>query len=318
MGALPGSYDNLDAITDDASAPPPASPPAPPASAPDDGYVSSNIPAIVTFLTKNVPPPSPLYLSLEDTIVLTVANRDPALNSVLCSIRLLRADGGVYIQNIPLANIPSDGSISVVEAQLAEGFMLSAEVGPTSDNPQRGQTFIQLGLLHGRSGGAIFTQQLIADYISNQHIPSWPGGTQIHSVDGPGHLRAITGTQPTPGNDILETVPVNVRWRLVTFRSALHTSAAAANRQVKMVVSSGGVISFAAGSPVTQPASVPFGYVMSPGSTAQSDGFGVITLPGPLGQSLLPGMTIGTATTNLDAGDQWDAPLYLVEEWIER
>jgi len=138
------------------------------------------------------------------------------------------------------------------------------------------------------------------------------------SVEGPGCIRAITGTDPAAGSEVCETVPTNARWRVISFRFALTTSATVADRHVQLVVDDGaGPILWGDFSPSTQPASSTLTYQASTGGVEHTDRAGVPRIALPDNLILPQGWRIRTVTSNLQSDDDFAAPALIVEEWIE-
>lgn len=317
MSTAPGSYDNLDAL-DAATAPAPdaSGQPSPDTGNPDE-LQSANIGPLVTFRTQRIEPPPDIYITVDDLIFFGARNLNPAQNALQLNMRLLRADGQIYSEVVLLNNVPSDGSEANVFAQLAEGFLLSAVVVPQTTNSQRGQTYVNVGIQRGTQTNGVFHEDLISDYISNNYQPTWPGNELHHSIEGPGHLRSIVGTVPAAGADILEVVPANVRWRLVSLVAGLTTSAVPGARGVTFFVQVGANVPFQMEAQVTQAPSTIVGYSVCPGIATSSAASLTQNISFPAGQSLVPGMSIKTVRRNGDVSDQWTAPKYTVEEWIE-
>jgi hypothetical protein len=230
-------------------------------------------------------------------------------------LRWLRPDGEIT---------PIRKSFTMVGTQdqftfaLGEGFLLSATFAPGTAIPlDPGAVFFTLILERNAPDGSTFGWVLISDYMSGYHYPTWPFGRQVFSQEGPGRLRSITGTTPAAGAEISETVPTNVRWNLIAFRAKLTTSAVAATRKPDLTIDDGVTILAQSGSNAAIVA------INNATSTWCNSGYaGAINAAGdnmgPLPQIFLRGAyRIRTTTTALDVGDQWTAPQYLVQEWVD-
>ncbi len=269
----------------------------------------------ITFNTREVPAPAPLYITRDDILVLRVRNSVAGIN-VTCRGRYLGRDGQVH-RFSDFVVPTSDRASNNLQIELDYGFLLSVTVAVgETEVVRRGQTFVQAFLQHG-SVEAAYQQLLVSDYVTQQAPVGWPGGILRSSVEGPGVLRSITGTDPAAGVEISETVPVNARWRLISIRFILVTSAAVANRQVDFLLDDGVTIYYRIFSSAVQTASVTLNYGASDQNFRGDDGGGNIQIVMPMAPVLFQGHRIRTATTALQAGDNWGAPQLYVEEWIE-
>jgi len=148
---------------------------------------------------------------------------------------------------------------------------------------------------------------------------SFSGGAH---VVGTGTPRVILGTQPGAGAEVLETVPAGKLWRVVSFLVSLVTNSTVATRTAEFAVDDGANI-FSWGQPqLSQSASLTFPYVLGgavnpafPASGVRQGNSVHVAVPGLGLALLLAGFRIRTVSTNLQAGDQYGQPKYLVEEW---
>ncbi len=135
--------------------------------------------------------------------------------------------------------------------------------------------------------------------------------------NGHGLIRLITGTNPAAGAEVSEAVPAGVRWRILTVEIILVAEVTAAVRTVELAFDDGANVYFDRKSPADQAASETREYHFSPVGYTDSafiDTDIVLGIP-PL---ILPaGHRIRTITNNLQSGDDFSAPLLLVEEWDE-
>lgn len=150
----------------------------------------------------------------------------------------------------------------------------------------------------------------------------------IHRALGSGIMRAIIGTDPVAGSDFVETVPAGVQWRIVSIYATFVTDATVIGRRVKLAMDGGALPDFyrseANGSlPGTgQPANITDVYIWAiTGRTS------IVATPIgppltfdlliPLANAIIlgPGMRFKSETLNIQAGDNWGAPSFLVEEW---
>jgi hypothetical protein len=215
----------------------------------------------------------------------------------------------------PLA-LTSDRLVARLVEYLGEGWLLDWHVAVVSGTPKVGQTYAVVDLLRGLTTSSTLISRLGYGYVTaNQPLTSF-GGAWMSSVDGPGVLRSITGTDPGAGVEISEVVPANVRWALRAFSYVLVTSAVVATRVSTLTIDDGATIYHAASPQSTQTASQTARYSAGPlgFSGSSSDNKFLTAFPAPT--ILEAGHRIRTATLAKDAGDDYAAPQYLVEEWM--
>lgn len=201
-----------------------------------------------------------------------------------------------------------------------EGWLESISTYPilAAGAVRRGQCFGSIGLQRQRyEKGTTLTQ----GYISLADNLFWADGhgKGDDSVDKPGIIRSILGTNPAAGNEIAEAVPTNARWRIIAMMYTLVTDATVANRTTSVSITDGTNEIYNFTGPGAQIASQTKLYQASTQEAHRgSDSlyiFGHHNLP--LWPDLLQGYTIGTRTNNLQAGDDYSAPRLWVMEWIE-
>lgn len=212
----------------------------------------------------------------------------------------------------------SDRVASSAEFVLPRGYLQNVTVFATSGAPARGQTFVRLQVIRGRGAAAIVLGTIVQGYITANQDRAWPGSVLEGSLEGDGYFRSLTGTDPAAGAECAEVVPTGARWQLVAWRVGLLTDATVQNRNVQLRylnTAAGTVVELVAGG--NQPASVSrFHCFVDLGSvgTLASGNF-LSTLPA--GVVSLAGESIVTTTFGLTAGDNFEAPRYLVREWLE-
>lgn len=126
-------------------------------------------------------------------------------------------------------------------------------------------------------------------------------------------LRVITGNDPAAGAEIADTVDAGKRWRILAARLSLVTDATASNRRVHLQFADTATVLFNKASSADQTASLTLNYNMAIGGSDR--GVTDTDLESGLPDFALgPGYVIQTNTTNLQAGDNYGAPIYLIEE----
>jgi len=230
--------------------------------------------------------------------------------------RILRSDGQL-VDSVELHTPNSNFTQATTTHPLPQGFLLNAFIFAASGNPLVGITFAQLQLVRGFSGAITPISTILQDYVSTTQGPSWPGSPIRSSIDGPGALRSIAGTTPGAGAEIIETVPLNVRWQLVSVVYTLTNSATVANRFSRLFVNDGANVYGRFEQPAVGLAASATGLYTAGGNitnTTWQDGY-ALALPDAL---RIPGGGHWlTSTLGIQAGDQYSAVRYLVFQWID-
>jgi hypothetical protein len=266
----------------------------------------------IVVQSTRVPGPSALYVTRADQLYLRSFCSQTGVVLMLRA-RVLQPDGEVVQVN--MQHTPaSDRSAVTTRQDLGEGYLLGLAVNIDTGSARRGALFVQAGLVRGGAVGSEFCQTLVADALADGQHVGWPGGRVIQSVDGPGFIRRVTGTNPAAGSEISETVPTNARWKLRGVAFALVTSAAVANRRVHLIIDDGAAAVIDAACSVVQTASLTRTYFATAWGydfVAQDSNL-YIDLPPDL--VLFQGWRVRTATTLLDVGDDFGPPGLYVEE----
>lgn len=262
-----------------------------------------------------VQPPSRVYLELDDQLYIRSRN---SLAAVVLRIagRLLDPRGNIVPFNFE--HTPAtDRSASLEAFKLAEGFLLSVVVFPSAGAPTRGQTFVEIGMLRGIGAATDIVDVLAKDYVAEAEPLAFPGSPIRSSLEGPGAVRSITGTDPAAGAEVSEAVPTDARWKLRAARAALVTDGTAANRVPHLELSDGTTVFSSSAGHAAHTATLTRTYHF-----ALEGQFDSAAIDGQF-HNLLPDVLLGAAfvvatnTTAIEAGDNWGAPQLLVEEWIE-
>ena len=281
------------------------------------GEYSAPAPAhVVTWQTKRVPPPSPLYVDVDDTLNVGMESVF-AGEVVTINYRLLRAADGVIVRGQFTVKAVTAYNLFTFQQQLAEGFLLSVSA-KASSALTRGQTFVRVFVGAGTFGAGQPGYMLMADYVTTAMAPAFPNGRQLTPVEGPGYPHTLTVTNPAAGADWgMTTVPLG-RYLVRSVIATLTTSAAVANRVPTLEVLSESLAVIARyPATVVQAAGSANLYVWSPAPTTPTTiaSIAVSPLPGEL--ILRNPQQLQAVTLNLQAGDQWSNILILVEEWLD-
>lgn len=201
---------------------------------------------------------------------------------------------------------------------LQYGFLLGATCYSFGTPiPLRGQTLCALNLVRSPASNTQIHYGLGMDYLTRDNTINWPYSRIISGIEGPGILSSILGTAPAAGAEFSQTVPTNARWRLRGCRVQFTTSAAVATRFVNLAVDDGANTFYLIPSPTSFAASASptIDFVAGLGASTTAGQDFVATLPGEI--PMLAGWRVRSFTTSLQAGDQYGAPRFFVEEVIE-
>ncbi len=136
----------------------------------------------------------------------------------------------------------------------------------------------------------------------------------INSVHG--RILTVTGDDPAADTEISIIVPARRRWIVRSINFLLATDTNVANRYIKMIIDNGTVLLFQFSISHVHVASRSYRYSFA--NINVSETFVDPTLFHPLPVlPLFPGCRILTLTTDLQVGDNFSAPVLLVEEWID-
>ena len=87
------------------------------------------------------------------------------------------------------------------------------------------------------------TDGIIWTDLQNFHFKNSDDGSTVikiatinDNLDGPGTIQSITGTDPSAGNEISQTVPANTIWRLWGMYATLVTDAGVADRRASRYI----------------------------------------------------------------------------------
>lgn len=264
----------------------------------------------VTFRTKDTEPPSTLYVSQEDSLQIRAFSY-LAGQSLLVLLRTLRPDGTVFqtTQQFQLAAVQT---LQTFTLNLEEGYLLGLLIAYQATGVAPHTNWLAVNLVRNAS-----VQVLVSGSVTPGAFLGWPGGPMNMPRDGAGFIRSITGTVPAAGAEISETVPANLRWRLLAFRYSLTSAVAVANRETNLTMDDGVNIFVSDTSSTTQAASLTNIYSWMQNAQRQAAAQSALfTLPLP-DVYLEGGFRIRTSTTNIQAADQYTAPQYLVQEWFD-
>lgn len=185
-----------------------------------------------------------------------------------------------------------------------------------SDTMDRGEMWSELWLLV--NGERVF--RFGSGYLSSQTAISWP--SQINETEQParGFFTRQAGSDPAAGAEASIDSVTNRTWLLKAFHVTLTTSATVANRNVHLVIDPYGNndnLNFFGN--VVQAAGTTIKYTFAPvGYLPTAADANNIIVPIPPDVVIREGATpaLSTSTTNLQAGDNFGAPVAIVEAFM--
>lgn len=262
--------------------------------------------------------PSPYNFEFtgEDALRLTVHN---SVAGVVVAVHYrMRDRANRLIANAATLIPTSDRAATVTEFPIGEGYLLNVTAFASSGAPQRGQTFVRLQVIRGRGAAAVVLGTIVQGYVTRSQDRAWPGSPIEGSTDGDGVMRALFGTNPAAGVEVLETVPAGARWELISMALGLATSGTVANRRPELYASYSGQILWSSVAPGTIPASSINRFYWAQGMPLETVFVVDACTAGLPARAQLPaGAELRTNTFNLDAADNYQTPSYVVREWLE-
>ena len=271
---------------------------------------------VVEFTNRFVQPPSNLYVFRDDKLFLRSHSPFPSLGLFLRARLLTPAGEIVTLEYGHTTSSPSRTPLLTTH-DIPEGFLVGVTVHTADTIFTRGDVYVVCGITRGGDAPGAITQILAADYIEGVKGPAWPVGPIRSSVEGPGLLAGVEQADSVAGAEFEITIPVRSRVRLISAFFTLVTDATAADRRVTFEYLAGGFVVLTALAQTTQPASTtrfyPLAHWGAPGFAVDDR----ITVNWPDHVIMSGGDTFRTFTFNMQAGDNYGAPLWLQEEWLQ-
>jgi len=199
---------------------------------------------------------------------------------------------------------------------LEEGDLLSVRAYISGGDTKRGHCFVQVFLCAFGANFAAGKLQLISDYVYNSFSPSWPGGIQKDSIEGPGAFTVVSVANPSAGANLSYAVPQDALYKLFSVRFRLVTSATVADRLVQLAIDDATTNLFFVGAPSAQGGSTTFDYYFG---VVAANTYSAGVIPGLLnGPIMLPaGFKIKAVIDSIQVGDQISVARIYAEEWIQ-
>jgi hypothetical protein len=307
-----------------------------PARGPDPSFKTAAQPNVTSFKFASNDPPSALYVQRDDQLILRVTSSLAGEAVVLAGALLLapferggQPDAGAaatIAADLNASNtIVSPNARALIGAAyttntqilaLSEGYMMRL-VAQGASAANRGRTFVSLSLARGSGPTTLGAQVLLSDYLQLDVPLGWPGGRLQSPTEGPGWKHSLQQANPLAGADWTLTLNAVQRLRIESFNAAFAASAAAATRNISILVDDGVNVLYVGTVPTAFVAgqsgnvSGTTGSINTPVLPLQE----LVPLPSPL--ILEPGWRIRSFTQNIQAGDAWTNIWFNVEEWLE-
>lgn len=281
----------------------------------DGEFTSLSQPSVVTWKTKDVELPSPLYITRDDVLVVQATSQTSS-EVVTINARLLTIDG-VIIPIQRQLSILTPFTTGTMTIPVCEGFLLSVTaVGLLS--LQRGLTYVRMWLNRGAAASANAVQMLMSDYVTQLGQAGWPAGTLKYPSEGPGQSWGLQVTAPGAGAEWTTTQPTNTRWHVRGVFAQLVCSATVANRAVQFrVLDPFGRVLVLSSANVVLTASQTGNIVAATFSNSSIIVPLTLYLPWPSDLLTPGGSTFSSLTAGLQAGDQWGQITFLLESWLD-
>ena len=231
--------------------------------------------------------------------------------------RVVLEDGSIWKFQSALA-IQVGGTVSKTTVPLRSGYLIQLGVyNSAAGQPQRGSLYITADITEQMPDNTTLQLSLLRGYMTTRAGLIWQGGRQVDSVEGPGIITAPSTGNPAAGAEFTTTVGASYRQRLIGLGFQLATSGTANTRRVHLQITDGSNVLYDIPSNTTQAQSLTYKYYWA--NFAYSIGLIGTTVLNPLPANIVlaPGYQVKTSTDLIDAGDQYSAIRYHVEQWIE-
>lgn len=259
---------------------------------------------------------SPFFFDANDSLQITAWN---ALASVVLTVtgRFIHVNGDVEAFSerfVPTSNRVASSAIF----PRACGWLTECSVIASGAAPVRGQTFVRVDVVRGQTTPIIALSTVLQGYVTATKRIAFPGSVIEDSVSGQGAIRSITGTDPAAQVELTETVPTGARWRFIGLRVQLVTDANVINRVPVLTFDDGAAAYAGAAGNFNQTATTTFTYHFGAVGASHAQSSAAVMVSTPANLILLAAHRIRTVTGGpLQAADNYGAPQYVVEEWLE-
>jgi hypothetical protein len=262
--------------------------------------------------------PSPFHFRFTGEDFLEVASYNSQAGvRIAVQGRMWTADEG--IKPFSHSHVPNtDRSRDIEVFGLARGYLLNAIVFASAGTPKIGQTFVSLHVIRGQGQARVLLATLVQGYVTAEQELAFPGSPIASSVEGAPYTRHVTGTDPAAGAFSLETVPTGARWRVRGVTIRLTTSATATTRRPYLALHApaGNIVAISPQATTIGASNVmDFSWALGlPVSAAISPLQGIAGAPDII---VLPAGLVQINAEYLQAGDNFGAPEFYLDEWLE-
>ena len=151
-------------------------------------------------LTMGLAHPSAFYVTGEDALQLSGWNIATGVRLRVAG-RLMGLDGvpRPFVHDLAMN---TDRTIASVVRSLGEGWILDLTVSTGSTAVTFGQCFARVQVVRGVDSSGIVIGTLCAGYVTAVQPIAFPAGRVRGTLEGPGVIRSITGTDPAAGVEI--------------------------------------------------------------------------------------------------------------------
>lgn len=279
-------------------------------------FVSKTQTNLVTFASKDVDPPSRVYLQRDDNLVVTILSAILAEFVTVTARLWLAAEDRITTIQFQTRAVAAAYTPLTAFVNMAEGYLLSVTVNANSAS-QLGQTHCVVFVNRGNptSGTNVNAGVLINGYVTNGEQASWPDSTPQRPGAENGSRRIIPVNPTAAGADWNFTVENGAMWEVISIVGQFAASAAAANRQIQLSLTDGLRLLWNVPSNVNvtaaQVAQWSAYQALPPAGVPALDVFSLV----PPRNMLRAGDIIQSSTANIQAGDQWSAVVITAREW---
>ena len=179
-------------------------------------------------------------------------------------------------------------------------------------------------LNHGQTFASIHLEindnsmlQLCSGFIDSMTSISYPALQKQDRIPGRGHIREVVGANPAAGAEVSVTVPNGAIWLIHAFTVTFVADANPANRRVNILFTNPNGQEVNTVTNINQVAGATKKYnVANYGAFVDSDQLDRLPSQLPSNLYLIAGGTITTSTESIQAGDDFGAPIILLEEFF--
>ena len=250
-----------------------------------------------------------------------------AADTLRCTVNFRSKNGQISSVTIDVVSA-TDRTATSNTIRLVEGEIISASFAMIAGTPPTRGGQVWTDALVQRGGSTIAT--LWQGYFYDGHDLTWTdGNAHLESkTEGTGRLYTASGSNPAAGAEVADTVPTGARWKLYAAEVVLVTSGVANRNTALFIDDAGATITrkLLLTDTTNQTDAQTRTHGWYPGTAAVDAASVSITdtvtvlakfpMTLPLKTHLLAGDNIRTVTTNIQAGDDYGIPRYVVEEWF--